>query len=274
MGTRHVVVGAAIGAAGLLLGGCGWGNLAQDEFSDDRTIEETITSVRFDNDAGNVRIRTGDQASVHREVHYSDDKPGDTFRVEKDALVLESCQQRNCWVDYEIVVPADTTVNGHLDSGSVELTGVAGANIESESGDVSVRDVAGAVNVKAESGSIELVDIGSKVVAGAESGDVTVQNVRGGVTLKASSGDVSARGIDGAATVESDSGSVTVELSSPQDVSAHADSGNVDVTVPKAAYQVTTSTDSGDVDNAVTADSTGHRIDLETESGNITVQQS
>ncbi len=238
MGIRHVVAGLAVVSGGLLLTACGWEGPGGTRFSDDETLSQTITEVRFSNDSGDVKIRVGDTTSVHREMKYETDKPGRTHRVDGDTLILEECSTHNCWVSYDVVVPAGTKVNGHVDSGSVELAGVASANVQAESGDITVRDVTGKVNATAQSGSVDLSGIGGTVVAGAESGDVKVG------------------------------------LSAAQDVSASTESGDIEVSVPSADYRVDASSDSGRIDNQLSGDdSAGHKLDLRADSGDITVSQ-
>ncbi len=276
MGIARAVAAAAIGITGLgLLAACDW-HIATESYSDSNEVAGAFTSVGFGTDSGNVTIRSGDTASVRREVHYNDEKPSDhTFRVKRGVLELDSCDKRNCWIDYEVTVPAGTKVSGQLDSGSADISGVAEVNVRASSGKVSVRDVAGAVNVEADSGSVELSGIGGAAVVKADSGRITAENVRGDVTLQASSGSVEARGVGGAADVDASSGNVVVELTTAADVRVHAESGNVDVTVPQGAYRVKTSTDSGNVDSDIDDDASGdHQLDLHTDSGNITVTRS
>ncbi len=274
MGIGRAVVAAAIGIAGVgLLTACGW-DLATESYKDSDSVAQSFTSVRFANDSGGVTIRTGDHASVEREVHYSDEKPGQTSHVEDGVLTLDSCGKRNCWIDYEVTVPEGTTVTGQLDSGTADISGVAAATVRASSGEVTVKDVAGAVKVEASSGSITLAGIGGSVVAKAESGSIQADDVRGDLVLAASSGSVEARGIGGTTKVDSSSGSVAVELAAARDVRVDAKSGNVEVTVPAGSYAVSTSTGSGDVDSEIDDDATGdHRLDLHTNSGNITVSR-
>jgi len=238
MGIRHVVAGLAVVSGGLLLTACGWEGPGT-KFTDNEAIGQTITEVRFSNDSGDVKIRVGDTTSVRRDVKYDEDKPGKTYRVDDGhTLILEECPTRNCRVGYDVVVPAGTKVNGHVDSGNVELAGVASANVQSESGDITVRDVAGEVNATAQSGNVDVSGIGGTVVAGAESGNVTVG------------------------------------LSAPQDVSASTESGDIEVSVPSADYEVNASSDSGRIDNQLSGDdSAGHKLDLRADSGDITVSR-
>jgi DUF4097 and DUF4098 domain-containing protein YvlB len=263
----RVLVITALGVLGLT--SCGWTrNTAEDETA----IGQTITSVRVTNDSGNVNIKTGDQTKVHRKIHYNDDKPGSTHRVEGAALIVEACNVRDCSIDYDIVVPAGTKVTSAVDSGNTEITGVASANVKASSGGVTVRGVAGAVNVDSDAGSVQVSDIGAAVKVNAQSGRVTLDNVRAAASVQADSGTIEARGIGGAVDLRADSGTVNASLTSQQNVRAATDSGNVTVTVPRGAYRVKTSTDSGNVRGDVTSDSTGtHEIDLHTDSGNITL---
>lgn len=234
MRIRHVVAGITVVAGGLLLAGCV--RFGHDEFSDREELGQEITEVRFTNDSGNVRISVGDTTEVARTVKYDEDKPGKTHRVENGALIVEECPVRNCSIDYELTVPAGTKVSGHVDSGNVEVTGVATANVEAESGDITVRDVAGEVNASVQSGTVDLTGIGGAVVAGAESGDVTVG------------------------------------LTAVRSVFVETQSGNVEVTVPSGKYHVTASTESGNLDNDLGDDPSGEPIQVSAQSGDVTIR--
>ncbi|MGB3441812.1 MAG: DUF4097 family beta strand repeat-containing protein [Actinophytocola sp.] len=234
MVSKRVVAGIAVGVAGLFLAGCGW--VGTSTFDDHETLGQKITEVRFSNDSGNVSVDVGDTVEVRRTVRHGDDKPGKTYRVEDGALLVDACPVRECTIDYELTVPAGTKVSGHVDSGSIEVAGVATANVAAESGDITVRDVAGEVNASVQSGSIDLGDIGGAVVAGAESGDVKV----------------------GLATA----GSVSVET----------ESGNIEVTVPSGKYHVTASTESGSMENDLDNDPSGLPIEASAQSGDVTIR--
>jgi DUF4097 and DUF4098 domain-containing protein YvlB len=234
MGSKRAVAGITVGVAGLFLAGCGW--VGQNSFDDHETLGQEISELRFANDSGDVKVSVGDTVEVRRTVRYADDKPDKTYRVEEDTLLLEECPVRNCTVDYEVTVPAGTKVSGHVDAGNVEVVGTATANVEAESGDITIRDVAGDVNASAQSGSIDLGGIGGAVVAGAESGDVQVG------------------------------------LTAANSVSVETQSGNIEVTVPSGKYHVTASADSGSVANDLGDDPSGEPIDLSAQSGDITVR--
>lgn len=238
MGIKRVMAGVTIVAGGLLLlSACDWEDFGGNQFNDSESFSQQVSEVRFANDSGDVKVTVGDTFEVRRTVGYHDTKPGKTYRMDGDALVLEECPERNCWVSYDVTVPEGTKVSGHLDSGDVELVGVASVNIAAESGNVTVRDVAGEVNATTQSGNVELSEIGGAVVAGAQSGNVTVG------------------------------------LNKSQNVTASTESGNVDVTVPEASYQVDIRTDSGEnITNDVGDGATGPKINLSAESGNVTLR--
>ncbi|MBM7770857.1 hypothetical protein JOD54_001061 [Actinokineospora baliensis] len=261
----------AAGVAVLLcaVGAC---SVATKRYSDDSAIGSTIRAVRIESGSGSVRVRAGTAASVHRTVSHLDAKPGATHRVEGDVLVLRECEVRNCWVDYEVVVPEGVTVSGDLDSGSVDVEGASTVNLRVSSGEVKVRRVSGAVNVKASSGSVDLVDVKGKVAVEAESGDVTAHDV-GAATLRADSGSVEVQGVNGTADLAAQSGNITVRLAKAAAVKAVADSGSVDVTVPRGEYRVSAHTGSGEVDNGIGdyRDSPNH-LELSADSGDVTVR--
>lgn len=266
----RVLAAAALGAGLLTLTACTWGG--RNTATDDNTIDQSFSSVRIANDSGSVKIRTGSPAKVHRTIRYDAKQPGSTYRVENNTLVIDACRERNCSIDYELTVPASTRVDGAIDSGSVEIDGVAAVNLKIDSGRTAVHRVPGKVNLDASSGSVEVTDVGDAVVVRSESGRVRLQDVRAAVTVHAQSGSVEARGIGGAADISADSGQVTVSMASAQSVRVQADSGNVNVTVPKAEYRVRAQTDSGRVNNAVgDQPSATHQLDLHTDSGQITV---
>lgn len=232
MGIKHVLAGGIVVAGGLLLSACGW--RFDNSLSDHESFDGPVSEVRFSNDSGNVQITTGDTLEVRRTIHYGADKPGKTYRMDGDVLVLEACEVRNCTADYEVTVPEGTKVSGHVESGNVDVTGVAKVNVEAESGDVTARDVVGEVNASTQSGNVDLSGIGGSVVATAESGNVTVQ------------------------------------LTTAATVTATTSSGNVDVAVPDESYQVTIH--ANDVTNDLGDDTTGPKITIDTDSGNATLR--
>ncbi len=270
MARRTAVLGASVVVVLAAVGGC---SLAQERFHDEATVEQTVRSVRIATDSGSVTIRVADKTVVKRDVaHSRGEQPGVTHWVEGDVLVLDACKPKYCTVDYSVGVPAGVSISGEADSGSVDIEGATSVNLKADSGNVTVRRVSGAVNVAADSGSVDLVDVGENVAVNAGSGNITVRGVGGNATLRAESGRVEARAVGGSADVDAASGDVVVRLSAVGSVRAHAESGSIDVGVPRGRYRVIAATDSGDVRNSVGDDlASTNRIDLTAESGDVTV---
>ncbi|SFW55514.1 DUF4097 family beta strand repeat-containing protein [Amycolatopsis australiensis] len=232
--------------------GWGWGS----DFENTKTLSETIRSVKLEGDSGSVKIRTGSgPAKVREKVNYHwRSKPGDTFyRVDGDQLVLTDCGN-NCSVDFEVVVPSGVPVTGRMDSGGLDVAGVASVDVEADSGHARIEDVAGLVKLRLQSGGIDLRDVGA-------------------VQLHADSGGIKGIGVRGPVDVTSESGSVEFTLTEANDVKVRADSGSVDVEVPGGPYRVVGGSDSGHRSIDVPTDgSAPHTLDLSTESGSVTVR--
>jgi DUF4097 and DUF4098 domain-containing protein YvlB len=261
---------AALGAGVLLLAACTWDG--KNTASDDNAVEQSFSSVRIGNDSGSVKIHNGSKATVHRTIHYDKNRPGSTYHVDGNTLVVESCRERNCSIDYELTVPAGTRVDGKVDSGDIEVDGVAAVNLKIESGSANIQHVSGKVNVDSSSGRVQVSDVADAVVVRSESGRVTLADLKAAVTAQADSGSIEAHGVGGAADLKSQSGSVTVGLASPQNVRVQADSGNVTLSVPRAEYRVTTETGSGQVHNGIGDQPSGtYHLDLHTASGDVTL---
>jgi hypothetical protein len=244
--TATLTVGLA-----LALSGCRWNSLGK-LFSDDSTVSHSIGSVHVDATAGNVTITAGaGPTTVHREMHYTDDKPGTTTSVSGNVLNLKGCGD-DCTVDYDIHVPLGTTVAGSVDSGSFKLTGLASVDVTSESGNITASDVAGSVRAVSDSGSIRVTGAKADVTATTESGSVTATDIGGVLTARSDSGNVTASRLQGPSTsARTSDGSITISALTGQDIDASAGSGSVTLTVPAGQYHLVTSTDSGRLTTSV-----------------------
>jgi len=267
---------AVVGAAGAVvaLGAC---DLAERQrYEEDTVISEEIERVQIEGGSGQVSISTGSGSgtSVHTTVEYRGNRPtAATHRTEDGNLVLTADCGRNCSVDFRVTVPAGVTVTGRIGSGDIDLTGVAGVDVESGSGTVTVADVRGSVQAEAGSGDMTARGITGNVELWTGSGRITVTDVTGTVAVTADSGDINAREVGGNIDARTGSGTIDVRLASPASVTADAGSGDISVTVPAGSYRVLTDTGSGDRTVSV-PDQPGapHLLDVHTGSGSITVR--
>ncbi|MBN6035791.1 DUF4097 family beta strand repeat-containing protein [Amycolatopsis sp. 195334CR] len=252
--------GLAIGGIALIVAGAaigfGWWWPSTSEAT--AQVDTKIQRVRLASDSGSVHVRAADvqQSTVVQRFDYRWGEPDQSYSVNGDELVLADCGNW-CSVDYDVVVPFGTTVSGDADSGEIVLTGVASADVTADSGSVDVRNVAGPVTVQVSSGNVTLADLGStaKVVA--------------------NSGKISGTGLKGSVDAQADSGDIELVMAAAQEVKAHADSGEVEVTVPPGTYRVEGDTDSGSRDISIPTGGGGTAVllQLNTESGDVTVRQ-
>lgn len=275
MGKRAAVLGGLIAVlAAASVTGCG---LARREFSDDHTVEASISEVRLSGGSGSVTVTAGADgpAKVHRQVRYDGNRPGSTYRLDGSVLDVPTRCGTNCTVAYTITVPTAVKVTGHNGSGRIDLRGVSAVSVRNESGAIVVRGASASVSARTSSGSIELSDVQGDATARTSSGSVRLTGVAGAVVAESSSGSI--RGIDlrGSQTsVHSSSGAITVEPAQPQRVYAQSSSGSVELRLPEGSYQVRTQTSSGRVAVNVPQDPAGtYLIDVHTSSGRITIDR-
>ncbi|MPZ00835.1 MAG: DUF4097 family beta strand repeat protein [Actinophytocola sp.] len=214
----------------------GWWN--PSTASADDTISEPVRHVEIDNDSGSVTVRAEDVdiTTVRQEYRYRWGEPDAAFDVRDGTLRLDGCGWQ-CDVSYEVVVPLDTTVEGKVNSGSVDLDAVAEADLKVSSGDIALSDVDGPVRLDVDSGS------------------------------------VTGTGLVGSLDVDVDSGEIDLTFTEPPDVTADVDSGNVELTVPDVPYRVTSDVDSGNDDIDVPTDPDAeHTMEFDVDSGNLVVR--
>lgn len=272
-----LAVVAVAGVAALAVGVGGW--TSGGTKTEKQTFDQKITEVRLDTRGGDVEITAGGVDGVQVERRYRSfsifkGKPK-KVEVNGEALVLPDghCGW-NCSVNYIVRVPEGTKITGKSDSGTVSLQDVASVDLEVESGDVDIANVAGNVNVRSQSGTVDVEKVQGDLTIHSESGDISADDVVGKSEFRASSGTVNADNLRAAADVETDSGDIAVDLSVPASIRAKASSGTVDLRVPGGAYKIQTETDSGEADTRIQSDPNGQfTLDATTSSGDISIDR-
>ncbi|MBB1155888.1 MULTISPECIES: DUF4097 family beta strand repeat-containing protein [Amycolatopsis] len=249
------VAGIAVIGVGVAIGFGGWG--FGSTVSRDATLTQEIRGVKLENGSGDVRIRTAAGAArVHQTLRYHfSGEPGDAYRVEGDQLVIVDCG-RNCTADMELIVPAGIPVTGSSDSGTLDFAGVGSVDVTADSGQARMQDVAGPVKLRMDSGSTELHNVGE-------------------VQVHSQSGRIEGDGLRGPVDVSAGSGRIELTLTQPSNVKAQADSGRVEVSVPRTgSYQVTGSSESGrrSIDIPQNSGPDAKTLELNTDSGSVTVK--
>jgi DUF4097 and DUF4098 domain-containing protein YvlB len=166
-------------------------------------------------------------------------------------------------------VSADLTLTGsfgatrlHSVSGGVRADAVSRLELNSVSGDVHVRSVAGDASVTTVSGDVEVREVLGRFTASSASGDIRVSNVGDDVTVGTASGDVRVDRAGGASIgVKCISGDVTVGL--PAGIRVEPD-------ISTLSGRTTLPTPSGLAPHSAPR---VVRVKLRTVSGNITIER-
>jgi hypothetical protein len=215
--------------------------------------------------SGDVTIRAGYSGSVqiHGKIYVGDrwlrgNRQADVqeiqqhppIRQEGNSIHIDYLNMHDISVDYEVTVPADTTVRTHSGSGDQMIEGTRGnADIQTGSGDVKLANLTGEIRLQTGSGDVRAHEISGSVKGGAGSGDIEVEeNGQGDVDLHTGSGNINVRGIQGSFHAEAGSGDITGEGTQAGTWEIHTGSGNVHVRLPgSAAFDADISTSSGTI---------------------------
>jgi DUF4097 and DUF4098 domain-containing protein YvlB len=206
--------------------------------------------------AGSVSIRgkifVGDRWLLgNRHADVSDIEQHPPLRQDGNSIHIDYLNTRDISVDYEITVPADTTIRTHTGSGDQTIEGTHGnVELQSGSGDVKLSRLTGEIHLQTGSGDVRAREIAGPVRGGAGSGDIEVEEVGSGdVDLHTGSGNITARGVQGAFHAETGSGDITGEGTQTGAWEIRTGSGNVHVRFPAdTAFDANLSTSSGSME--------------------------
>jgi DUF4097 and DUF4098 domain-containing protein YvlB len=215
--------------------------------------------------SGDVTVRAGSAGAVqiHGKIHVGDHwlmggREADVHQIEQNPPIrqegnnihIEYVDIKNISVDYEITVPADTTVRSHTGSGDQVIEGTRGSvELQTGSGDLKLSNLAGEIRVQTGSGNVRARQVAG-AVKGTGSGDIEIEETSAGdIDLHTGSGNIIARGVQGGFHGETGSGDITAEGTQSGSWEIHTGSGNVHVRLPQnAAFDADISTSSGTVD--------------------------
>lgn len=217
--------------------------------------------------SGDVTIRAGSSGSVtiHGKIFVGDHwlmgkREGDVHAIEQNPPIRQEgnsihidylTEMHDISVDYEITVPADTTIRTKSGSGDQTIEGTHGnADVQTGSGDVKISNLTGEVHLQTGSGNVRAHEVSGALHAAAGSGDIEVgETGQGDVELRTGSGNITVRGIQGAFRGEAGSGDITAEGTQSGAWEIRTGSGNVQVRLPgNSAFDADISTSSGTID--------------------------
>lgn len=213
--------------------------------------------------SGDVTVRSGEAGSVtirgkifvgdhwlfgSRHADVSDIEQHPPLRQDGNSIHIDYVSAHDISVDYEITVPADTTIRTRSGSGDQIIEGTHGnADLQSGSGNIKLSQLTGEIRMQTGSGDIRAREIAGAVSGGTGSGNVELQETgAGAIDLHTGSGNITARGVQGALHVQAGSGDITAEGTQTGAWDIKTGSGNVHVRLPaNAAFDAEISTSSG-----------------------------
>jgi hypothetical protein len=257
----------------LVLLGCGFASASTPQGEFEKTFQVTgSVNLEVQTHSGDIIVRTGPAGavSVHGKIYVGDhwlfgDRHADVGDIEQhpplrqdgNSIHIDYVNARDISVDYEIIVPSDTTVRTHSGSGDQTIEGTHGnADLQSGSGELKLTGITGEIHLETGSGNVRARDISGAVRGRAGSGDIEVEETGAGdIDFHTGSGNITIRGIHGRLHAEAGSGDITAEGTQTGDWEIRTGSGNVHVRLPEdAAFDANVSTSSGtlDVDAPIT----------------------
>jgi DUF4097 and DUF4098 domain-containing protein YvlB len=216
--------------------------------------------------SGDVSVRSGPggTVTVTGKIHvgdhwFSGDRMDAVHTIEKNPPIQQSgntihidyVNERNISIDYEIIVPSETTLRSRTGSGDQTVDGIHGnTNLESGSGDMELSNLQGQLQVHTGSGNVHARDIAGAFTADAGSGDIQLEEKSSGdVRVHTGSGNIEARGVNGGLDLEAGSGDVIAEGAIANGWNIRTGSGDVSLRLPtNAAFDLQAHTSSGTVD--------------------------
>lgn len=241
LGAGRLLGAAAIASAAVLaVSGCQSSakdaideNGSMQQMTADASVSGHVAAVSIqDARHGSVHVRPGGDSGVtiHRTVYYHDSTKPNPGQSLSDGTLTFSNGCSDCYIDYDLTVPASATISAGNSSGQIDIAGVAAVDISTDSGPVTIDKVPGTIKVQSSSGSVQGTTLGA--------GAATVHTSSGGINLAFAQQPASV-------TTESSSGGATLALpGGPYAVTVHTSSGGRTVSVPTGsgpAISVTTS---------------------------------
>jgi len=162
----------------------------------------------------------------------------------------DSSHYRNIEIDYDVTLPASTTLRVDTGSGDIEVANVVSlVSVQTGSGDIHLNNVGPTPHVSTGSGTIRALGVRGAASLETGSGDIEFnQQVAGDVKAQTGSGSIRLHGVNGAVRAGTGSGDVEIDGNPSADWKLNTGSGSVRLSLnPQAHYTLNASTSSGSV---------------------------
>lgn len=262
------------------------------EASAGKSAEELgrMLDVRFDESSGLLKVVAEFPTNEWNRFHYPNPRSSSSgswewlgqtrstlqYRGRKVSVVgASSSGTPTLWVDFRVEVPSGLRVQARNAVGYVTSTGLEGPQkLDTSSGDIEVRDGAGALDLDTGSGDIRVADHEGDFLGDTGSGDVRLERVRGErIVADTGSGDVELVSVAGALDLDTGSGDlIGRDLEIGERLRANTGSGDVRLAGDFAAVRdLYVDTGSGDVLLTVTGGAPSVHLTIDTGSGDVDI---
>jgi len=252
------------------------------------TIGQPVTSVDMETYGASALVATGPVHSVQvtETIAYDsqDARPPavtDSVAAGRLTLAAPACAASNCTVGLTVIVPApgDVAVIAQSDGGTVTITGIGQANVNSDGGPVRATGIRGPLTVATEGGTLTLNGVRGPLRADTGGGSLTAQDMgraATSVTTDGGNADIEFAAAPANASVSTGGGGAQLEFAvPPQAVTLNTDGGPALVTVPGGPYALTTGTGGGPQIIAIATDPGAARsISVTTDGGPLQIAPS
>lgn len=227
-------------------------------------VDEAVDELGMDVDQANIMVSTSEdnRVSLTYTAWYSENEPQVRNEVTGTSLTIWSGGCDGCFVEFDLRVPEQVSLDLRVGGGEVTVDGGAGgATVTTGWGPIEVFDATGDIEAHSGSGEVMVRDVTAAVTATAASGDVKVEEVTGDVDVTAPDGEVELIGITGDLTVESGTGSVRGERLDSKNAHVTSDDDGVFLEFDTAPDDINVQAESGQIDLAVPAIESPYLVD-------------
>ncbi len=285
-----------------------FGGLALTSLALARTITETKQftvgdqpTLVLNNNNGDVHLTSGPAGTItvvaHKHtfvgnedqisVDYNLSSDGKTLTVTStEASIISFGFFFRLGVDFDVTVPATSTLNVRTSDGSVDASGISGSiTLHSSDGSVSTNGGSGQVTLTTSNGSIQASNVSGQITLTTSNGDIQADNASGALNLKTSNGSIKVSGasLNEDSTFVTSNGSITFSgsLAPPNSYSFRTSNGSIDVTLPAdSSFQVSSQTSNGSLNSDFNGTTNGQYgsapfavLTLQTSNGSITIHK-
>jgi hypothetical protein len=209
-------------------------------------VRQPVTSLNVQGYApGLIQVKAAPVTHVQitEMIVWSASRPAVVQSVSGGRLSLAdpACANDSCSVSFVVKVPQGVTVTAV--GGPLVISGVSGANLDSEGGPVSVTDIHGPLNVSTHGGPLQINGLTGPLRAHTGGGQVVADRVTAATAVLTTS-----------------RGSVQIAFSAaPTSVTVSTSGGLVELSVPGGPYALTSNSDGAAQTIGIATSSAAHR---------------